>query len=54
MRDDLEVLPRLDPAAADALRDALRRNGYTPDGVRNLLGPAAHAALGTAGPGTSA
>lgn len=36
----------LSPAAADALRTALRRTGYSTDGVRTLLGPAAHAALG--------
>jgi methylase of polypeptide subunit release factors len=44
------VLPLLGPDTAAALRDALRRNGYTPDGVRNLLGPAAHAALGRGEP----
>ena len=44
------MLPHLDPAAADALRVALRRTGYTPDGVRELLGPAAHAALGRGEP----
>jgi methylase of polypeptide subunit release factors len=40
------VLPHLSPATADALRAALLRTGYTTDGVRALLGPAAHAALG--------
>jgi methylase of polypeptide subunit release factors len=40
------VLPHLSPATADALRSALLRTGYTTDGVRALLGPAAHAALG--------
>ena len=44
------MLPLLGPDTAAALRDALRRNGYTPDGVRNLLGPAAHAALGRGEP----
>jgi methylase of polypeptide subunit release factors len=44
------VLPLIGPDTAAALRDALRRNGYTPDGVRNLLGPAAHAALGRGEP----
>jgi len=37
------VLP---PAAVDPLRAALTRHRYTPDGVRALLGPSAHAALG--------
>jgi methylase of polypeptide subunit release factors len=37
------VLP---PAAIDPLRAALTRHRYTPDGVRDLLGPSAHAALG--------
>jgi methylase of polypeptide subunit release factors len=40
------VLPHLSPAAADALRTAFRRVGYTTDGVRALLGQGAHAALG--------
>jgi methylase of polypeptide subunit release factors len=40
------VPPHLSPAAADALRTALTRTGYTTDGVRALLGPGAHAALG--------
>jgi methylase of polypeptide subunit release factors len=40
------VLPHLSPATADALRTALLRTGYTTDGVRALLGTAAHAALG--------
>jgi methylase of polypeptide subunit release factors len=40
------VPPCLSPAAAVALRTALTRAGYTTDGVRALLGPAAHAALG--------
>ena len=40
------MLPHLSPATADALRTALLRTGYTTDGVRALLGPAAHAALG--------
>ncbi|MEJ3658727.1 methyltransferase [Actinomycetes bacterium KLBMP 9759] len=38
--------PHLSPAAADALRTALRRARFSTDGVRELLGPAAHAALG--------
>ncbi len=36
----------LPPAAIDPLRTALVRARYTPDGVRDLLGPSAHAALG--------
>jgi methylase of polypeptide subunit release factors len=40
------VLPDLAPHHAEALRTALLRAGYTTDGVRTLLGPAAHAALG--------
>ena len=40
------MLPALSPATADALRAALDRVGYRTDGVRSLLGPAAHAALG--------
>jgi methylase of polypeptide subunit release factors len=40
------VLPRLSPAVAEGLRTALRRAGYTTDGVRALLGHSAHAALG--------
>ena len=40
------MLPHLSPATADALRTALLRTGYTTDGVRALLGTAAHAALG--------
>lgn len=40
------MLPHLSPASADALRTALQRAGYTTDGVRELLGSAAHAALG--------
>jgi methylase of polypeptide subunit release factors len=40
------VLPHLSPAAAEALRSALLRAHYTTDGVRELLGPSAHAALG--------
>ncbi len=38
--------PHLSPAAADALRTALQRARFSTDGVRELLGPAAHAALG--------
>ncbi|OLT23396.1 SAM-dependent methyltransferase [Pseudonocardia sp. CNS-139] len=40
------MLPHLSPAVAGALRTALRRAGYTTDGVRDLLGHSAHAALG--------
>jgi methylase of polypeptide subunit release factors len=41
---------RLDPATCDALRTALARAGYTTAGVRALLGPEAHAALGRGEP----
>lgn len=44
------MLPRLGPAACDALRAALLRTGYSTAGVRDLLGPAAHAALGRGEP----
>jgi methylase of polypeptide subunit release factors len=44
------VLPHLAPPATDALRTALSRARYTPDGVRDLLGPGAHAALGRGEP----
>jgi methylase of polypeptide subunit release factors len=40
------VVPHLSPGAADALRTALLRGRYSTDGVRELLGPSAHAALG--------
>lgn len=40
------MLPHLSATTADALRTALGRAGYTPDGVLDLLGPGAHAALG--------
>ncbi|MCW2722238.1 MAG: SAM-dependent methyltransferase, partial [Pseudonocardia sp.] len=40
------MLPHLSPATADALRTALSRARYTTDGVRDLLGHGAHAALG--------
>lgn len=40
------MLPHLSPTTADALRTALLRAGYTTDGVRDLLGPSAHTALG--------
>ncbi len=40
------MLPHLSPDAAKALREALTRARYTTDGVRDLLGAAAHAALG--------
>jgi methylase of polypeptide subunit release factors len=40
------VLPHLSPASAGALRTALLRARYSTDGVRELLGPSAHAALG--------
>lgn len=36
----------LSRSTADALRTALTEAGYTTDGVRDLLGPGAHAALG--------
>jgi len=44
------VLPHLSPDAAKALREALTRARYTTDGVRSLLGAAAHAALGRGEP----
>ncbi|HXV94705.1 MAG TPA: methyltransferase [Pseudonocardia sp.] len=44
------MLPRLVPATAAALREALTRAGYTTDGVRTLLGPQAHSALGRGEP----
>ena len=44
------MLPVLSPATAAALRTALDRAGYRTDGVRALLGPAAHAALGRGEP----
>lgn len=44
------MLPHLSPDAAKALREALTRAGYTTDGVRGLLGAAAHAALGRGEP----
>lgn len=44
--ETVAVLPHLSPDAADALRAALLRVRYTTDGVRELLGPSAHAALG--------
>lgn len=40
------MTPHLSPATAESLRTALGRARYTTDGVRELLGPAAHAALG--------
>jgi methylase of polypeptide subunit release factors len=40
------VLPHLSPATADTLRTALSKARYTTDGVRDLLGHGAHAALG--------
>ncbi|RZT85357.1 methyltransferase family protein [Pseudonocardia sediminis] len=39
------MLPHLSPAHASALRDRFRETGYTPDGVRALLGGSAHDAL---------
>ncbi|MDN5916284.1 MAG: methyltransferase [Pseudonocardia sp.] len=39
------MLPHLSPAHASALRERFRETGYTPDGVRALLGGAAHDAL---------
>jgi methylase of polypeptide subunit release factors len=44
--EDRRVDPLLSPAAVDALRTALTRQNYTTDGVRELLGGPAHAALG--------
>jgi methylase of polypeptide subunit release factors len=44
------VLPHLTTDAAKALREALTRVGYTTDGVRDLLGRGAHAALGRGEP----
>ncbi|HWM59867.1 MAG TPA: class I SAM-dependent methyltransferase [Pseudonocardia sp.] len=44
------MLPDLSPATVDALRTALLRVDYSTDGVRGLLGPAAHAALGRGEP----
>lgn len=40
------MFPSFSPATAEALRTALRHAGYTTDGVRELLGRGAHAALG--------
>jgi methylase of polypeptide subunit release factors len=40
------VDPQLSPAVVDALRTALTKARYSTDGVRDLLGGAAHAALG--------
>ena len=45
-RETVPVLPHLSPAGAEALRTALLRARFTTDGVRELLGPSAHAALG--------
>jgi methylase of polypeptide subunit release factors len=42
----VHVLPHLSPARAESLRAALLRARFTTDGVRELLGPSAHAALG--------
>lgn len=39
------VLPHLDPAATERVRDCLLDADYTPDGVRALLGGPAHDAL---------
>src|SRR5436309_1116662 len=50
MRKTAAVLPDLSPAVGADLRVAFLRAGYTPDGVRTLLGPAAHAALGRGEP----
>lgn len=44
------MLPHFGPAICDPLRTALARAGYTTAGVRSLLGPAAHAALGRGEP----
>ncbi len=44
--ETVAVVPHLSPDAASALRTALLRARYTTDGVRELLGPSAHAALG--------
>src|SRR4051812_6061473 len=43
-REDPGVDPQLSPAVVDALRTALTKVGYRTDGVRELLGGAAHAA----------
>lgn len=40
------MLPDLRATTADALRTTLSEAAYTTDGVRDLLGPGAHAALG--------
>ena len=48
--EDRGVLPEISPATADALRTALTRAGYRTDGVRELLGREAHAALGRGEP----
>src|SRR4051812_805817 len=45
-REDPGVDPQLSPAVVDALRTALTKAGYSTDGVRELLGATAHAALG--------
>ncbi len=44
------MLPRLTGDTAAMLRSALLRAGYDTDGVRELLGPAAHAAIGRGEP----
>ncbi|MHA6795117.1 DUF7782 domain-containing protein [Pseudonocardia bannensis] len=44
------MLPHFPSALTDALRTALRRAGYTTDGVLGLLGHDAHAALGRGEP----
>ncbi len=44
------MLPHLSPDAAKALRAALTRARYTTEGVRDLLGTSAHAALGRGEP----
>ena len=44
------MLLRFDAATCDTLRAALLRVGYSTSGVRDLLGPAGHAALGRGEP----
>ena len=50
LREDLTRAAPSRSSATAGLRAALLRVGYTTDGVRGLLGPAAHAALGRGEP----